>query len=1066
MTRILERKSAAFAAAGSLSSSQAQMDGLLESFAQGASDWRSLAAMSAGSLAYRAAKLGLLSLGAGRIAPLALRLAAPALALGTEVSVYRGVTGALGASAAGSEAGISSREFLNDYVHFASLKLFGVAARGQGFLLSHALQDAGMLAGHQLAHGLGLIAQPQGSLMQQWVRAELANLQMQAGFALAGALSSHRLASLEKGFEVRIQARESIAPRLGDLRSALFVASETTGGVSASLPSRASQRPPQLFFEQADGLIAQLRSHVAGLPEGVKLLEVELRYDDYPSKREAERGKVFGFTVELAPELRREAAGILEASALQEIRLHYPNGCFEVLFKHERFAGKATELSIEQMSFTQDEAWEAPDFEAQESAALDLIGPWEMPKLPKKGPVRLSSELARLRHKEGFTQAQAAEKLRDMLGSDHTEAVISRHENDCDKRMPLATLSALARIYRSDVRKLIALSNLAFYPQVDPAEWATREYPLYIEGDYDLERFAYYRVEDPAHETFGFRAFAARKNPWHPLSMTEAVARMGLVTNALLRLETHGSYPTVATLEAMASVLALDGNELLLRLNDTFHADLPLRRMFGDRGVYIPPTSNEREQILRYAEEPGSLGEEMYVFRRSQPGHLSAEAMSRQIKRHDGFWRDREWNRVPLEIGKMREWIATFAEAGMPLDGLMRRFAALGVQREHPGYLLASAMGRMNRQGLHEISGIDLKLLTSILAAEGAEDLRKIQPETILDLKRALPDFRADLFHRLIYPDVVRFFPEAAGDAPRLRLSRGEIAEAAALNLGHRLYAHRMEQGIGLDQMGKALGVSDSAVKQYEALCCQIESPEVLMRLAGALGIEPRILYLHFHPQVLRLYALEDAQGGKLEFGDAELTRWNAEREKARDAGNMRRKLVGALRGRGILSLEAFAAFMGMPAKKAEKYWHGIRSLVPEEIRLLCDRLPELDYRKWFEHFYGPQLEYFLGRLPDSAYDYRLPGGHSWESLAALDLEALLRQAMARHYPSPKAAAAEIGVGFLGDNANLKRSIAGRAWPNDNIARIARGLRVDRRLLYFYFRQAELREVLGLRENP
>src|SRR4029450_4553605 len=63
---------------------QSQVDGLVGSFTQQATDWRSLAAMTAGRTACRAGRIGVMGLGNGSV----LRAASVGLGLTAEVSTF------------------------------------------------------------------------------------------------------------------------------------------------------------------------------------------------------------------------------------------------------------------------------------------------------------------------------------------------------------------------------------------------------------------------------------------------------------------------------------------------------------------------------------------------------------------------------------------------------------------------------------------------------------------------------------------------------------------------------------------------------------------------------------------------------------------------------------------------------------------------------------------------------------------------------------------------------------------------------------------------------------------
>lgn len=185
-----------------LNTSQLEGDQALSGFTQGASDWRSLLAMTAGAFAYRASKLGIL-LGSNSSVS---RLLAPVFSLALEVSVFRGTHSILTSSASSSHFSWST-----DFVNFASLKFFGRISQGQNPILSHLLQDAGMVAGHHLAHGLSLATRPEGSLLQQFAQAEMLNLQMQAGMGLWQGLSGRRLAQMERVLEIQSRLLETSA---------------------------------------------------------------------------------------------------------------------------------------------------------------------------------------------------------------------------------------------------------------------------------------------------------------------------------------------------------------------------------------------------------------------------------------------------------------------------------------------------------------------------------------------------------------------------------------------------------------------------------------------------------------------------------------------------------------------------------------------------------------------------------------------------------------------------------------------------------------------------------------
>ncbi len=205
MSNLLERRaSLGLSSSSHLTSVQREQDEILENFSHEASDWKNLAAMMAGGFAYRLGNIAYLKSIPGSLA--SLSKLAPATGLFAEVSAFRGVNKLLREDAGDV---FSKKEFLSDVVNFGSLKVFGKISHGQNPILSHFLQDAGMVAGHHLAYNLGLANQAQGSLTQQLFHAEATNIALAAGNSLAHTLTQNKLLLKEKTLEVHAEALES-----------------------------------------------------------------------------------------------------------------------------------------------------------------------------------------------------------------------------------------------------------------------------------------------------------------------------------------------------------------------------------------------------------------------------------------------------------------------------------------------------------------------------------------------------------------------------------------------------------------------------------------------------------------------------------------------------------------------------------------------------------------------------------------------------------------------------------------------------------------------------------------
>ncbi|MFO1520097.1 MAG: hypothetical protein U1F57_10620 [bacterium] len=211
---VLTRSAANSSSAPELSSAQKQVDDMMSRFVHEATEWKSLAAMMAGGLAYRAGKLGVLAgseklLGAAfvRVAPVVEGVSALG-GLATEVTAFEGTQRGLTALTEEGRQnpnlfkwegkGGFKQGWLSSFVNFGALKSFGYLAEGQNVLLQHAMQDTGMVLGHHLAYGAGLGERPEGSLAEQLLHAEIVNLQMGAGNAMAHFLTNGVGSALER----------------------------------------------------------------------------------------------------------------------------------------------------------------------------------------------------------------------------------------------------------------------------------------------------------------------------------------------------------------------------------------------------------------------------------------------------------------------------------------------------------------------------------------------------------------------------------------------------------------------------------------------------------------------------------------------------------------------------------------------------------------------------------------------------------------------------------------------------------------------------------------------------
>jgi PAS domain S-box-containing protein len=192
---------------GRLTSLQSQVDGLVGSFAQQAADWRSLASMMMGGMAYRMGRVGVMSTGVR-----SSQILSVGIGLGAEVTAFemtnRSLTSLTGGSSLNpnlwrweGQGGIR-QGLLSSLVTFGSLKGAGRLAQGENVVVQHLLQDTGMVLGHQISGAFEITPRPRGSLIEQFLHAEATNLQLGAGMALGHSLTGGRIMVLERGMDL------------------------------------------------------------------------------------------------------------------------------------------------------------------------------------------------------------------------------------------------------------------------------------------------------------------------------------------------------------------------------------------------------------------------------------------------------------------------------------------------------------------------------------------------------------------------------------------------------------------------------------------------------------------------------------------------------------------------------------------------------------------------------------------------------------------------------------------------------------------------------------------------
>ena len=261
---------------------QSQVDALVGGFVHQATDWRSLAAMTAGGVAYRTAKIGVMSLGGGQ----AVHALSVGMGLTAEVSAFeltnrwlstifrRG--GPVWPPALGSNrwhphggaptndiepnlwkwsgSGGLSEGFIRSLITFGTLKGAGHLARGENLLVQHLFQDTAMVTGHQAAGILGLAPRPTNSLAEQFLHAEATTLQLGVGMTLA-----HRFApgihTLERGLDLSLRSMD-VGARSPRPQLSFGTGEETSPLQNGYQPALAEAgRPPRSAVRFTDPLV-------------------------------------------------------------------------------------------------------------------------------------------------------------------------------------------------------------------------------------------------------------------------------------------------------------------------------------------------------------------------------------------------------------------------------------------------------------------------------------------------------------------------------------------------------------------------------------------------------------------------------------------------------------------------------------------------------------------------------------------------------------------------------------------------------------------------------------------
>jgi hypothetical protein len=206
--------------APSTSAIQTQVEGLVTDFVSQATDLKTLGALTAGGLTFRAGRLATLAAGSRYLStvPSLVRMGSLAIGLAGESATFAGIQRGFRSLEGQVPTQSFGKEWLVSAISLGSLKLFGKLGEGQNLPLQHLFTDFGMVGAHHAAYFVGLEAKPEGNLASQLLIAEAMNWQMKAGMSLVHGLAP-RVSATERAMDLTLKTQEN---NLGSLGSGIF----------------------------------------------------------------------------------------------------------------------------------------------------------------------------------------------------------------------------------------------------------------------------------------------------------------------------------------------------------------------------------------------------------------------------------------------------------------------------------------------------------------------------------------------------------------------------------------------------------------------------------------------------------------------------------------------------------------------------------------------------------------------------------------------------------------------------------------------------------------------------
>lgn len=765
--------------------------------------------------------------------------------------------------------------------------------------------------------------------------------------------------------------------------------------------------------------------------------------------------------------------------SLEEIRLKFLNGTII-------WAARTPEGIISEVEVLSDEdpIFNGTDRPPDEVLRLRLLTPWKL--LTANTPENFPELLRKLRENRGlYPEEVVKEVLRDPDGQLSREVVgvpekrfglkkLKGLEGGRDVIGPVFPfLKRLAETYHVDVRKLIPMINKRRYPDLPPRTWSTPQYPIYLEDRVDAARIRRYQGALPERSfgSFGWLVWSARKNPWRYMSMVGLAKKLGVSRSTINQWEENRSAPSPELVVPLAKILQIPQHTLVRALNNTFHPGLDIRPVFGDLPIYLFPDSQDGIKVRGYLARPGTLGQWAFALRKMLPDAPHPTTLSQRLRKGRTYVDSREFNKIALDPNGLADWVQLFASLGAPMELIRQSVEAQGLKIRDQAWLVARGAKGRSIPRLAEAGSLEKRTIERYIKDPGAVLL----PATILNMAQSMAPEAGTELYLSVYPKAAEIFPEAGGEKPCLAGTSEEFKAAMVdFNLPERLFEFRMappdlagvrpqrDGTLNYRSAAKLAGIEENSWRRYERGYHWIAKDEDLQKLAGVLGVDPRVLYIHYRPEILRLFPLQLPSRDEPAMLDSrKWYGWYRDVQQDFDRSNLRRKLsprlvpVMAQRGfkdGGDYLRDALAAHRGL----AEKVLDSTQPLTPAEMKIMDDILPRgPGYREWFEHYYRPELQFFLGRGEGGGYDYALPKGLTWEAFKGWDIPQMLQNSL-----KTKSVSQGERNTFL-EILREERRYGRGTFPVNNIPFLSRISGMSRKLLYLWSRRVELEPMLG-----